>query len=91
MILAILNLHVSAIQLTVWEMSFEEFQVGRNDHHLGYRNEMILAIQNLYVTRYDASHQISAQSDLQLRRRCRSKNFKMATIAVILGIGTERF
>ena len=33
----------------VWEgMSFEEFQDGR--HHIGYRNGMILAIQNLYVT-----------------------------------------
>ena len=33
------------IQLTVWEMSFEEFHGGR----LGYRNGTILAILNLYV------------------------------------------
>ena len=36
----------------------------------------------------DASHQVSAQSDLGLRRRCRLKNVKMAAI---LDIGTERF
>ena len=35
----------SSIQLTVWKMSFEEFQDGR---HLGYRNGTILAILNLY-------------------------------------------
>ena len=29
--------------------------------------------------RSDASHQVSAQSDLRFRRRCRWKNFKMAT------------
>ena len=46
----------------------------------------------------DASHQVSAQSDLGLRR-CRLKNFKMAVLAAILNnsraaildIGTERF
>ena len=30
-------------------MSFEEFQDGRHDGHLGYRNGTILAILNLYV------------------------------------------
>ena len=39
----------------------------------------------------DASHQVSVQSDLQFGRRCRLKNFKMATMAAILDIGTERF
>ena len=39
----------------------------------------------------DASHQISAQSDFRFRRRCRLKRFKMATVAAILDIGTERF
>ena len=35
----------------VWEeMSFEEFQDGRHDGHLGYRNGTILAIPNFYVT-----------------------------------------
>ena len=31
-------------------MSFEEFQDGCHGGHLGYRNGMILAILNLYVT-----------------------------------------
>ena len=31
-------------------MSFEEFQDDRPGGHLGYRNETILAILNLYVT-----------------------------------------
>ena len=35
----------------VWEeMSFEEFQDGRHGDHLGYQNETILEILNLYVT-----------------------------------------
>ena len=36
----------------------------------------------------DASHQVSAQSDLWFGRRCRMKNFKMAAV---LDIGTEQF
>ena len=36
----------------------------------------------------DASHQVSAQSDLGFRRRCHLKNFKMAALADILDIGT---
>ena len=55
-------------------MSFEEFQDGRPGGHLGYRNGMILAILNLCYC--DASHQVSAQSDLGFRRRCHLKNFK---------------
>ena len=40
-----------SIKLEVWEdMSFEEFQDGCHDSHLGYRNRMILAILNLCVT-----------------------------------------
>ena len=38
-----------------------------------------------------ASHQVSAQSDLFFGIRCRLKNFKMAAVAAILDIGTERF
>ena len=38
----------------------------------------------------DASHQVLAQSDLQFGRRCLLKNFKMAAMAAILDIGTER-
>ena len=55
MTLAILNLCVTvmlsikfgSIQLTVWEMSFEELQDGRC--HLGYQNQTILAILKLYA------------------------------------------
>ena len=38
----------------------------------------------------DASHQVLAQSDLRFGRRCLLKNFKMAAMAAILDIGTER-
>ena len=38
----------------------------------------------------DASHQVSAQFDLQFGR-CHLKNFKMAAMAAILDIGTEQF
>ena len=39
----------------------------------------------------DASHQVSAQSDLQFGKRCRLKSFKMATMVAILDMGMERF
>ena len=42
--------HFSPIQLTVWEMSFEEFKDGRPGGHLGYLNGPILAILNLNVS-----------------------------------------
>ena len=39
-----------SIRLTVWEeMSFEEFQDGRNDSHFGYLNGTILVILNLFA------------------------------------------
>ena len=48
-ILAILNLYVAlmlpsifvSILIMVWEMSFEEFQDGNRDSHLGYWKGMI--------------------------------------------------
>ena len=41
---------ISSIRLRVWEeMSYEEFQDGRRDGHLGYWNGTILAILNLHV------------------------------------------
>ena len=39
----------------------------------------------------DASHQVLAQCDLRFGRRCCLKNFKIAAMAAILDIGTERF
>ena len=71
-------------------MSFEEFQDSCHGSHLGYRNRTILAILNLYVT-FNASHQVSAQSDLWSGRRCCLKNFKMAAMVATLDIGMERF
>ena len=70
-------------------MSFEEFQDGHPGGHLGYRNGTILAILNLCVT-------VMPPIKFQLNRtgfgrRCRLKNFKMATRAAILDIGMERF
>ena len=62
-------------------MSFEEFQDP---------NGKILAFLNLCVN-VDASHQVSAQSDLEFRRRYRLKNFKMATMAAIFDIRTKRY
>ena len=39
----------------------------------------------------NASHQVSANSDLLFGRRCPLKIFKMATMAAILDIRTEGF
>ena len=70
----------------VWEeMPFEEFQDGHHGGYLGYQNGMILAILNLYVTMMPLP-----SFDLRFGR-CSLKNFKMATLAAILDIGTERF
>ena len=66
---------------------FGEFQDGGD---LGYLNRTILAILNLLCL-CDASHQVLTQSDLQFGRRCCLKNFKMATMAAVLDIRTERF
>ena len=43
------------------------------------------------LCRSDASHQVSAQSDLRFWRKCRLKNFKMTAMVAILDIGRERF
>ena len=39
----------------------------------------------------DASHQVSAQSDLRFGRKCDLKFFKVATMADSLDVWTERF
>ena len=66
-------------------MSFEEFQDGRR---IWERNDF----GNFEsLCHCDASHQVSAQSDLGFGMRSRLKNFKMATMVAILDIGTERF
>ena len=43
------------------------------------------------LRRSDASHQVSAQSDLWFESIYRLKNFKMAAIAAIFDIRTERY
>ena len=43
------------------------------------------------LCRSDASHKVSAQSDLRFWRRYRLKNFKKAAVAAFLDIGTEQF
>ena len=67
-------------------MSFEEFQDGR--HGITERNDF----SNFeFLCHSDASHQVSAQSDLWFVRRCCLNNLKMAAVAAILDIGTELF
>ena len=77
----------SSIWLNVLEeMSLEEFQDGRRSGHLGYRNGTILAILNLCVT-----PMLPIKfwfNPTKFWRRCRLKNYKMATI---LDIWTEWF
>ena len=85
-------------QLKVWEeMSFEEFQDGHHGSHLGYQNEMMLAILNLYDTPMppikfqlnltydlgDAVWRISRwlAAILDIRTECHLKNFKIAAMA----------
>ena len=66
-------------------MSFEEFQDAAM---ISERNDFS---DSESVCRSNASHQVLAQSDLWFGRRCCLKNFKMATVAAILNIGTEQF
>ena len=64
------------------ETSFEEFQDGcRSVEWNDLSNSESLC-------HCDASHQVSAQSDLGFGRRCHLKNFKMATMVAILDIRT---
>ena len=70
------------------EMSSEEFQDG---HHAILISEQNNFSNSEPLCHCDASHQVLAQSDLRFGRRCRLKNFKMATMAAILDIRTERF
>ena len=67
-------------------MSFEEFQDGRNDGHLGYPKGTIFS-NSESLSCSDASHPVLAQSDFWFGI-CRLKNYKMAAI---LDIETELF
>ena len=66
-------------------MSFEEFQDGSCGSQIGYRNRMILAILYLCVT---VMPPIKFWLNPTQFGRCRLKNFKMATMAANLDIGT---
>ena len=67
-------------------MSFEEFQDG---HPWISEQNDFSNFESLCGC--DASHQVSAQSDLGFGRGCHLKNFKMATVGAIFHIGMERF
>ena len=94
MILAILNLYVAPMppikfqlnltygfgadviwRISIWQPWRPSWISERND----FSNSESLC-------HCDASHQVSAHSDLQFGRRCRLKNFKMAAMAVIVDI-----
>ena len=70
-------------------MSFEEFQDGRRWPSRIPEWKDFSNFESL--CHCDASHQVSAQSDLGVGRRCRLKNFKMAVVAAILDFGMEQF
>ena len=74
----------SSIGLTVWEMSFEEFQEGHHGGHLGYQLEQSDFSNSESLCHSDASHQVLVQSNLQFGRRCGLKNFKMAAMEEML-------
>ena len=60
-----------SLGITVWEeMSFDEFQDGR----LKCRNGMNLAVLILHVSPINASHQVSAQSDIPFGSRSHFKD-----------------
>ena len=59
-------------------MSFEEFEDGH--HGISELNDFS---KSESLCHCDASHQVSAQSDLWFGRRCCLKNFKMAAMAKI--------
>ena len=40
---------------------------------------------------YNASHQVSAKSNILFGKSCHLKNFKIAAMAATLDIGTEQF
>ena len=69
-------------------MLFEEFQDHHHGRHLEYWNWICNSESSFHPY---VSHQVSAQSDLPLGRRCDLNNFKMAVIVAILDIGTDDF
>ena len=68
-------------------MLFEEFQDYCHGLHLSGIVELTDFSNSESPCHPDASHQVSAQSDLRFERKCGLKNFKMAIVAAILDIG----
>ena len=69
-------------------MSFEEFQ-NAPLWQLSWKSEQNDFCNSESLCHCDASHQVSAHSNLRFGSRRCFKNFKMATVAAILDIGTE--
>ena len=94
MILTILNLHVAPMPSTKFGLSLTDGSwadvVSRFSIWLPRRPSWIAERNDFnnseFLCRSDASHQVSAQSNLRFGKRCRLKNF----IAAILDIGTKR-
>ena len=94
-ILAILNFCVTVMPSIKFQLNRTGF--GRRCPLKNFQMATLAAILDIGMERFsnfeslchgDVSYQVSAQSDLGLRRRCRLKNFKRAAI---LDIGTEQF
>ena len=79
-IFAILNHYVPSMPPTM-----------QKDLLFGRRGSLNYFSDSESLCRFDASHQVSAQSDVWFGRRCRLKNFKMAAMATILDIGMYNF
>ena len=96
MILAILNLCLTVMPPIKFQLNRTWF--GKRCHLKNFKMAAMAAIldsewndfsNSESLCHCNASHQVSAQSDLRFGRRCHLKYFKMATMAAILDIGTE--
>ena len=97
MVLTILNLYDAPMPPSKFKLNLtygsrgyavlKKLEGSHHGGHLGYRNGTMLAIESL--CRPNASHQVSAQSDVAFESRCGLKIFKMAAVAAILDIGTK--
>ena len=90
MILAILTLHVAPMPPTKFGLNltglwFQDLKNGRPSW-IAKRNDFS---NSESLSHSNASHQVSAQSDLRFGRRCHLNNFKMAAMAASLDTRTE--
>ena len=94
-ILAILNLYVAPMPPIEFRLN-PTYSLGDVVRRISRWRPSWISEQNNFSNSEslcccDASHQVSAQSDLWFGRRCRLKYFKMAVMVAILDIGMERF